>query len=512
MSPDAAKIGCDGSDAMIYISNSFCKIKGFEDKHVELIKNLLTYENSEVIYEINQTRILMGMAFRYKNIKRANWLKHKLGELEDARMVCWLRGDTFPTGHLPMILGALDAATVAFHVEDLRVNNAKRVEYTRNPALPPLRYYQQEMLDLGIKENRGVYVSCVGSGKSRLYQELTYALKVPTLIVVPAKDLCVQLYDGFVEFFGEKSVGLLDDAKLAVKPNKPNIRLCTIHTLTALAKRASENMSNHNPLDDFLADVGMLIIEEIHHAGCATYTTLLPKLDHIYYKFGGTGTFLRNDSKTLDMHGVLSDVLYTYTPTQAIREGFLTPLKVVVHQIAGVRGSDYQNEYATNYCKNDELLYTIRDIIREANHDAQILILVGRKEQSGHVITKYLKEIGISNIYVDGDCDRAHTKQAIADFNAKRVHILIGTDGVVGEGIDLYATNELIIAYNTKSEIKLVQSIGRAVRLAKGKTTAIIHDIHWENTKYLEKHLQKRLQLYVTNFAADITTKRGGAV
>ena len=263
--PQKPKISHDGSNAVITISNSFCKIDGFRDVDIDLIRKTLTYENSEVLYEIQQTKILIGMAYRYKNLKRVNWLKIKMGQLEDARMTCWLKNDQFPTGHLLIVLTALDDAKSSFVVVDVRVNNATRVEYQRNAAIPPMRYYQKDMVDLGVKNHRGVFVAACGAGKTRIYQELVYALKVPVLLVIPAKDLCGQIYDDFVSFFGNKDVALIDEIKLALKDSTKPIKVCTIHTLTGLLKK--------DALGTFLKDIGMVIFDEAHH--CLTGKTSL---------------------------------------------------------------------------------------------------------------------------------------------------------------------------------------------------------------------------------------------
>ena len=250
--------------------------------------------------------------------------------------------------------------------------------------------------------------------------------------------------------------------------------------------------NNHNYIADNLL---------VSNSGAESWTNLLPHLDHIYYRFAASGTFTRTDSKTLDMLGVLSEVLYEYTAIKATREGYLTPLKVKIHEIDGIRGADYQSEYTANYCKNNELLYRIRNIIQTTTETDQILILVGRKEQSGHIISKYLTEIGIANAYTDGDCDKEHTKQAVLDFNTLKVQVLIGSS-VLGEGVNIRSTTHLIMAQGGKSLIAISQALGRCVRLFPGKTEAVVHDFKWLGTKYLERHLQNRLDVYLKNYGA----------
>src|SRR5690606_13382611 len=115
-------------------------------------------------------------------------------------------------------------------------------------------------------------------------------------------------------------------------------------------------------LEPLLKNLGQIIVDEVHHAGCKSYTELLPYFDHIYYRWGFSGSFLRSDSKTLDMWGLLSNVIYEYPATQAIKDGFLTPKEVLVHKVKGYRSFKYQTEYARNYCKNPVLLEKVREV------------------------------------------------------------------------------------------------------------------------------------------------------
>lgn len=489
--PKSSKTGLIGG--IISIGNSFCELEGFSLGARDVVRDCLTYDNQEVIYEIQQLKVQLGLAFRYKKYQKVRWFKSRIQELERNIEICWLKGSKFPTGHLELVKNALVEAGINFELKDQRKNNAPFVEYAwmREP-LPP-RYFQEEMLNLGLEKHRGVFESAVGSGKTYVMQLLTYHLQVPTLIILPSKDLSIQTFDSFNNAFGADDVALIDSAKKAKA--KEAIKIVTVHTLMSMEKAGT--------LAAFLGDIGLVCIDEVHHAGAHSYTNLLPYFDHIYYRFGFSGTFMRNDSKTLDMWGFLSTVLYRYSAGQATREGFLTPLKVLVHEIPGIKSPTYQREYSVNYCENEDLLLAIKDILDEINETEQVLILIGRKEKSGEIIHKYLDELGISNRYVSGDSKRDDVRNALQEFNSKGFRVLVGST-IIGEGIDVRSTDHLIMAQGGKSEIAITQAVGRAVRLFPGKKIAYLHDFRFLGTKYLEKHLQKRLDIYEKNFDGEV--------
>jgi superfamily II DNA or RNA helicase len=256
-------------------------------------------------------------------------------------------------------------------------------------------------------------------------------------------------------------------------------------------------------IQKLVRDVGAVYIDEIHHAGSASYTNLLPEIDHVYYRYGFTGTFLRNDSKSLDMWGFLSNVLYKYSATRAIADGFLTPVEVTVHDVMGKPSRSYPKEYDNNYCGSEGILRKVLEICHSAGDNEQILILVKNKDKAGAIFHDFLKTHGFDNAYISGDDKKDVVNSTIKAFNDKRVRILIGSS-VIGEGIDVRSTDHLIMCQGGKSEIVIVQAAGRAVRLFEGKRVARIHDFNFLRTKYMQKHLLLRKDIYKRNFECPI--------
>ena len=53
----------------------------------------------------------------------------------------------------------------------------------------------------------------------------------------------------------------------------------------------------------------------------------------------------------------------------------------------------------------------------------------------------------------------------------------------------------VVFMFNTKSASKVIQSIGRSLRLHEDKESAVLYDIVF-NTKYSRKHFRERMKLY----------------
>ena len=75
---------------------------------------------------------------------------------------------------------------------------------------------------------------------------------------------------------------------------------------------------------------------------------------------------------------------------------------------------------------------------------------------------------------------------------------------MIGEGLDVCSTDHLIMGQGGKSEIVMVQAIGRAIRLFLGKDVAYIHDFSFSGTKFMSKHFKERTNIYRRNFECEV--------
>lgn len=479
----------------LQIHNSYCKVHGIISPDADqLLKTMLTYRN-DIEGEKGQLFFRLKMAKKYNNQKQYHAIKARIKFLEDTEYVCLYKDGTFPTGLLNIVQEGLRALSVDFQLIDSREtpNQSAILRWNNKPFTP--RYYQNEMIQLGIQHGRGVFESAVGTGKSLVMANLIKETSVNSLILVPSRGLSGQLYNDFSSWFGDRNVDLLDAKKIrSLKKVKP-VNIVTVQSLASLQKSGD--------FAEFAKQIDAFHCDEMHHAGASTYTKLLKDLDHVYYRFGYTGTFMRNDNKTLEMWSFLSNVLYKYPAFKAIEEGYLTPMQVLVHVMDGKENRDYQKEYDSNYCGNPQLLDRIHQICTAVPENDQILILVSRKDKSGKLIFEYLNALGISSEYISGDNSEEEINSAISRFNDKENKILIGSS-VIGEGIDVRSTDHLIMAQGGKSEIVMVQAVGRAIRIYPGKVIASIHDFQFRGTRFMEKHLDERLDTYVRNFSSPV--------
>jgi len=73
--------------------------------------------------------------------------------------------------------------------------------------------------------------------------------------------------------------------------------------------------------------------------------------------------------------------------------------------------------------------------------------------------------------------------------------VVIAISKIFSTGINIKNLHYIIFACGGKAKIKIVQSIGRGLRLHKDKNKLIIFDIT-DNLYYSQRHSEKRKQLY----------------
>jgi superfamily II DNA or RNA helicase len=80
-------------------------------------------------------------------------------------------------------------------------------------------------------------------------------------------------------------------------------------------------------------------------------------------------------------------------------------------------------------------------------------------------------------------------------FKSGELRSLI-TSPILDEGVDVSRIHHIILSSGRKSEIKLLQRIGRGLRREEGKVLVNLYDFYDDEIPMLEKHTKKRLEIY----------------
>lgn len=393
----------------------------------------------------------------------------------DGKIKLLKKNGEFPTGLLSKVVRFCKMKELPYQIDDLRVKPATKREFVctfPEPIVP--RYYQNEAVGRTDIYSRGVFVVGTGGGKTVTAAMVIDKFKQDTLFVTPDTDLRDQAFEDFAEWFGADAVGM------DVKDEHPIV----VQNIQSLARRDKK----------FFKRFKMVVIDEFHHSAAKTYQKINHYCENAYYRYGFTGTFLRSDGADMEMHGVLSSVIFKKTTSELIEEGFLVRpyITVVRYETRPEYGRNCNYKTAYDHIVQDAGFHQVSAEIanKKISEGKQTLIVVRRIEHG-----EALQEIIPQGIFVHGTMDKKERQRLKKAFINKEIPCLIATN-IFGEGTDIPSIDVFINCRCEKTEIQTKQGIGRALRKADGKDKAEVYDFLIIGQKHLENHSVERIGSY----------------
>lgn len=361
------------------------------------------------------------------------------GSRERSRCLLGKKGD-FPTGLLYLVIDKI--RFIDANIVDRRV---KPESLTRSDVTFEYAPYP-EQIEAGLicKDNhRGIVVAPTGVGKSIIAGIIIDFIKVNTLIVVPNLELARQLTQTMSTIFGSKNVGKVSDKKYIAVEN--------IDALDA---------------EKPLAGYDCVIIDEFHHAAAKTYRILNKKSwKNVYYRFGLTATpFRSQDNERLLLESVLSQTIYRMEYENCVNSGYIVPLEayyksVPVKKTTSEIWSSVYRELVVHNAPRNKIIATMLTSLSETKVPTLCLV---KEIEHGEILSK---QTGVA--FASGE--EGNVARLVQEFNEGYRSALIGTIGVLGEGVDTKRAEYIIVAGLGKSKNQFMQSCGRGFRTYLGK-------------------------------------------
>lgn len=380
------------------------------------------------------------------------------------------------------------------------------------------RDYQVEAVRRAIFDGygRGLVELPTSAGKSLVIANLIYTIDkkiihgLKYLIFVPNTQLVTQFYKELIDYgFNKKDV-----TQLVVKTKKtpdfnPDARII---------------ISNRQYLfknKDRIPKVDVLINDEVHQGKPKSATIdIVDGLD-CKMKIGLSGTLPRGKYEKMSLVGSFGKVFYVKDITSLQKAGYISKLEINLIKIRdvnvgknrsltfnvdttkkfnsedpdGIRFNEAFDDEISYINKNYEKLYS--PIISElVNLEGNTLVLFDRLE-FGKNMFSLAKEVNSDKSvhYVDGQTPVDKRESTRTELEKTSSNILFGQCSILSTGINIKNLTNLVMMVSTKSFSRILQSIGRTLRLHKDKDTARLFDISF-NFKYSQKHLRERLQIY----------------
>lgn len=370
------------------------------------------------------------------------------------------------------------------------------------------RDYQIEAIKHAQSKNRAMLLSPTASGKSLIIYILTRLFldsdpKQKALIIVPTTSLVEQMTSDFLDYSSyDDSFWGSDIHKIYSGKEKITDAKVVITTWQSIYKLPGS----------WFEQYGMVIGDEAHTFKAKSLTSIMEKLRDCKYRFGTTGTLDGTQTHRLVLEGLFGQVYKVTTTRQLMDADTLSDLKITILLLKYSEQVRFENKKA-KYDKEVEFIVTnkvrnrfIRNLALA--QEGNTLILFQFVEKHGIPLHKDIQaKLDTINrnqrkvFFVSGATD-VETRENIRSITEKESDaIIVASFGTFSTGISIRNIHNIIFASPSKSQIKILQSIGRGLRKSDdGRATKLYDladDLHWKSNKnYTLQHAAERIKIY----------------
>ena len=350
-----------------------------------------------------------------------------------------------------------------------------------------LRDYQVEAINNFIANPQSLQQIATGAGKTITTATLSH-LSEPygrSLVIVPNKSLVEQTEEDYINCGLDVGVYFGDRKQLGKTHT-----ICTWQSLNILDKKHKDGSAVLS-LAEFLEGVSTVIVDEVHMAKAEVLKNLLTRnLRNAPIRWGLTGTVPREKFEFESIHASLGPVIGAITAKELQDKGVLSQCHVnVVQLIDTVAHRDYQGEL--KYLTSDPArLEYIGKMMNTVSQSGNTLILVDRISAG-----ETLAELIPNSTFVSGAVKVKDRKETYDTIREGTNEVIIATYGVAAVGLNIPRIFNLVLLEPGKSFVRVIQSIGRGVRIAKDKDFVQIWDLT-STCKFAKRHLTQRKKFY----------------
>lgn len=373
--------------------------------------------------------------------------------------------------------------------------------------------YQVSATHLALNDKRCVLKSPTGSGKSAIIYALTrWHLRENrrVLIVCPTTTLVEQMLSDFRDYSVLNKWDADSHCKVVYsgfdKHLETDVTISTWQSIYKLDKK-------------WFSQFDVIIGDEAHQYKSQSLVSIMEKLTHIEHRIGTTGTIDDKKVHRLVLEGIFGKI-HTVTTTSILQSnGRLAALDIKA--IILKHPDDTKKAIANRKPKityQEEIDYLIKNTTRNKfisnlsiSCKTNILILFQFVENHGKVLYDMIKEkVPDRPVYfIHGGVKTEERERIRSVLKEQNNAIVVASYQTVSTGWNAPSIENVIFASPSKSTIRVLQSIGRGLRLSENKTGCTLYDLtddmHWKKKKnFTLLHGADRYKIYAQEGFNDI--------
>jgi len=386
----------------------------------------------------------------------------------------------------------------------------------------PLSYrgYQVRAIREALQKNRLTLLSPTSSGKSlliytlmRLFMQKKSIAGKKVLIVVPTTALVEQMTADFRDYSFKngfdvaKSVHKIYDYDgVTLNTDKPVI----VSTWQSLYRLKPE----------WFKQFGVVFVDEVHGAKADSLRTIMENLVDCKYRFGLTGTLDDVEMHELTIQGLFGDIVRVEHTWKMMERGEVAKLDIEMlflrHPTTDSKALTALKKPlkkplkpAQKYKAEMDFLcgHTKRNLFIKnlsLKFGKNILVLFQYVDKHGKILHDLIErdaKTGRKVFLVYGGTETEQREQIRHIVEEETDAIIIASYGTFSTGISIKNIHGIVFASPSKSKIRVLQSIGRGLRMSDTKDSVTLFDLvddlsHAGDENYTLQHGMERIDIY----------------
>lgn len=468
------------------------------------ILEIIDYKNIKLHGLSPATRRRCSNTLKYEDPKARYLPMFKLGKW-DGKISFFTMGGLSDINHFPIIYEILEEEGYDIDIIDRRPVG----EYTFDPidetylsdrTWPEghlkggepiiLNDHQVFAVNALLNKDFGIIQAATSSGKTIICGALSRQAEKygRSVIVVPNKDLVEQTYADYINL-GLDTGRVYDGMREVTHMHT----IATWQSLYSIEKTAKSKPLSDLELEAVKTDAVMVIQDECHLAAAKVMKHIHSNVfKNVPLSYGMTGTLPKAEHLRETIKANFGEVVYTISAKELQDKGILSNCRITINhlQIDKQTFNDYPSEkkFISNH---DGIIQLVaNDVINMVSQTGNTLILVENVATG-----QKLQEIIPGSVFLSGKDKTSTRKKEYDEVKLANDKPIIATFGIASTGISIPRLFNLVLFNPGKSFVRVIQSIGRGLRVAHDKDFVNITD-YAVNTNYSSRHLRDRKAFY----------------
>lgn len=321
------------------------------------------------------------------------------------------------------------------------------------------------------------------------------------MLIVPNITLVNQMYSDFLDYSSDNGFDVEETChKLhggEAKEFQKNVLISTWQSIDAINRKTD--------VSKILNTYDAVCVDECHQASSAVLTKLLEKMVDVSFRFGTTGTVNPETINELTVTGHIGPIYSAISTKELIDRGQVSDiliksivLKYNEDERKAAKEMDYQKEMDF-LCKHEKRNQFLCNIALAS--EGTTLILVQYVEKHAVPLYELIKSKSSRPVYYVTGSVSGKDREDIRQKANKEDCIIIASYQTMSTGVNVPNIRNVIFGSPSKSLIRILQSIGRGLRLHKDKERMVLIDIvddmkYKKHKNYTLNHFEERLKIY----------------